>query len=118
MVNRIIFLLAIICNEKKMFYLYYSWSYRNVKIVKCFAKVMLFGCAVSLRLLKLEHFFFLQLIANKKNNRGYHIPMIDLGESKKVTAVLKLLYFFKMPGVVWSCLELSFLEIIFTILTT
>ena len=44
--------------------------------------------------------------------------MIDLGESKKVTAVLKLLYFFKMPGVVWSCLELSFLEIIFTILTT
>ena len=33
---------------------------------------------------------FLQLIANKKMNRGYHIPMIDLRKSKKVTAVLKL----------------------------
>ena len=24
---------------------------------------------------------------NKKNNTGYHIPMIDLGENEKVTAV-------------------------------
>jgi hypothetical protein len=44
---------------------------------------------------------------------GYHIPMIDLGKSEKVTAVLKLLYFVLNA---WSCLELSFLEIIFTFL--
>jgi hypothetical protein len=25
-----------------------------------------------------------------KNSRGYHIPMIDLGEIEKITAVLKL----------------------------
>ena len=35
--------------------------------------------------------------------------MIDLGESEKVTAVLNFIYF-------KSCLELSFLEIIFTFL--
>ena len=47
-------------------------------------KVVLMGCAVSLRLLKIEIFFFLQLIADK-NNKGYYIPNIDLGKSKKVT---------------------------------
>ena len=29
-----------------------------------------------------------------RNNTGYHIPMSVIGESEKVTAVLKLLYFF------------------------
>ena len=33
-------------------------EYKNVKIVKCFAKVGVFGYAVSLRLLKIEHFSF------------------------------------------------------------
>ena len=33
----------------------------------------------------------LQLIDNKKNSRGYHIPMIGLGKFKEVTVVLKLL---------------------------
>ena len=33
--------------------------------------------------------FYLKFIANNKN-RGYHIPMIDLGKSKEVTSVLKL----------------------------
>ena len=42
--------------------------------------------------------FLLQSIDNQKNNRGYHIPMIDLGKCKKVTAVLKLFYF----GAAWS----------------
>ena len=47
----------------------------------------------------MEHFFFLQLIANQKiiwvtdtNDRfrqnGLPIPMIDLGKSKEVTTVL------------------------------
>ena len=40
--------------------------------------------------------------------------MIDLGGSKKVTAVSKLSYFFLMPRAAWS--YLSFLEIIFTFL--
>jgi hypothetical protein len=53
---------------------------------------------VTPRVLKIEHFFVLQLIANKKNNRGYHIPMIDLGESEKVTAVLKLVLNFFTVG--------------------
>ena len=76
------------------------------------------GCAVSLRLLKIKHFyalfflwkiehialavvssyissvfsvnFFLQLIANKKIVGVTKLPMIDLGKSKEVTAVLKL----------------------------
>ena len=30
---------------------------------------MLFGCAVSLRSLKIEHFFFFQLIANKQGRK-------------------------------------------------
>ena len=33
---------------------------------------------------------FLKLIDNKKIERGYHIPMIDLGKFKEVTLVLKL----------------------------
>ena len=72
-----------------MFYLYYSWRYKTVKIVKSFAKVELFGCAVSLRLLKIEHFFLF----------AFNIPMIDLGIRNKVTAVLKLkINFFPMGG--------------------
>ena len=51
--------------------------------IQSFPKVELFGWSVSLRLLKIEHFFFLQSIYNQKN-RGHHIPMIDLGKSKKV----------------------------------
>ena len=39
--------------------------------------------------IKIEHFFFLQSIDNQKIV-GHQIPMIDLGKSKKVTAVLKL----------------------------
>ena len=38
----------------------------TLKIVKCFAKVELLACAVSLRLLEIENFIFLQLIANQK----------------------------------------------------
>ena len=45
-------------------------------------------CCIS-KIIKDKTFFFLQLIANKKN-RSYHIPMIELGKNKKVTAVLKL----------------------------
>ena len=58
-------------------------------IVKCFAKVKLLGCAVSLRLLKIEHFFVLRFNIDcyYKNIWGYRIPMIDLGKSKKVKAV-------------------------------
>ena len=41
------------------------------------------------KIIKDKHYFFLQLIAIK-NNRGYHIPMINLGKSEEVTAVLKL----------------------------
>jgi hypothetical protein len=55
--------------------------YKNLKIVKCFEKVELLGCAVSLRLLKIEQ---------SKYNRDYHITMINLGKSKEVTTVLKL----------------------------
>ena len=62
-----------------------------MKIVKCFANIELMGCAVSLRLLRIGHFFFLQLIANQKIKGVTNIPMIDLGKSKEVTAVLKLL---------------------------
>ena len=39
--------------------------------------------------------------------------MIDFGESEKVTAVLKLLYFCLNA---WICLELSFIEIFFIFL--
>ena len=52
--------------KKKMFYLSYSWRYKNVKIVKCFASFELFGCAATIRLLYIEHFFFLQSIADEK----------------------------------------------------
>ena len=46
-------------------------------------------CAVSIRSLK--NFFVLFAIDRlSKNNRGYHIPMLDLGKSKEVTVVLKL----------------------------
>ena len=45
---------------------------------------------VSPRELKIEHFFFLQLIDNQKIAGGYHIKMIDLGKFKEVTTVLKL----------------------------
>ena len=40
----------------------YSLWYKNLEIVKCFAKVELVGCAVSVRLLKIENFFFLQYL--------------------------------------------------------
>ena len=55
---------------------------QNLKIVKYFAKLKLLGCAVCLRLLQKENFS----IAIDK--RDYHIPMIYLGKSKEVTAVL------------------------------
>ena len=48
-----------------------------------------FKVFVSPRVLKIEHFYFLPLMANQKN-RGDHLAMIDLGKSKEVTAVLKL----------------------------
>ena len=81
MVTPTIFLLAIDCKKKKC-------SVFNT---------LDFYVFVTPRVLKIENFFFFQLIANKKNNRGYHIPMIDLGESEKVTAVFKLvLNFFTM----------------------
>ena len=40
----------------------------------------------SPRVLKIEHFFFLQLIANEKKELPY-ITMIDLGKSKEVKAI-------------------------------
>ena len=46
-----------------------------------------FHVFVSPRVFKIEHFFFLHSVDDKKNSRGYHIPMIDLGKSKKVTDV-------------------------------
>ena len=52
---------------------------------------------VTQRVLKIKHFFFFQFIANKKNSKGYHTPMIDLGESEKVTAVFKCQ---ELPGVI------------------
>ena len=66
MVNPTIFLLSIDCKKKKISICYLILlEIQNVKIIKRVAKVELFGCAVSVRLLKIEHFFFLQLIANK-----------------------------------------------------
>ena len=35
-------------------------------------------------------FFLLAIDRKSINSRGYHIPMIDLGKIKKVTAVSKL----------------------------
>ena len=46
-----------------------------------------FGMCCISKIIKNKHFIFLELIANQKNNRGYHIPMIDVGKSKEVTAV-------------------------------
>ena len=49
-------------------------------------KSQTFGiCRIS-KIIK-DRTFFLQLIANNKNYRGYHIPMIDLGKSKEDTTV-------------------------------
>ena len=49
-----------------------------------------FGMCCISKIIKDRTFFLLQLIANQKNNIGYYIPMIDVGKSKEVTAVLKL----------------------------
>ena len=58
-----------------------------LKIIKCFAKINLFGCSVSLRVFKIEHYFFL-LIANQKIKRV--TCLINLGKTnKKITAILK-----------------------------
>ena len=46
---------------------------------------MLLGCALSIRLLKIEKSFAIDSLS--KNNGGYHIPMINLGKSKEVSAV-------------------------------
>ena len=45
---------------------------------------------VSLRFLKIEHFFLFAIHSYSKNNRVYNILMIDLGKRKQVTAVLKI----------------------------
>ena len=82
-----------------MFYLYYSWSYKNVKIVrkqdlrKAFDDFYVFVTPKSIK--DRTIFLFLQLIANKKiiGVTIYH-AMIDLGESEKVTAVIKLVLIF------------------------
>ena len=76
-------------SKRKIFLSLILVEIQKRKIVKCFAKVEIL-CDVSLRLLKIEYFFFLKSIDYQKNGRGNHIPMIDLGKSKKVTAVLKL----------------------------
>ena len=41
---------------------------KTLKIFKCCAKVKHFGCAVSLRELKIEQMFFLKLIDYQKHN--------------------------------------------------
>ena len=61
-------------------------KFRKQDLRKAFDDFYVF---VTPRGLKKEHFFFLQLIAKKKNG-GYYIQTINLGESEKVTAVLKL----------------------------
>ena len=81
MVTHTIFLLSINCKKKKC---------SIFKTTKAEKSSNSFRCALSLRVLKIEHFFFLQLIDNKKITGGYHIPMINLGKCKEVTAVLKL----------------------------
>ena len=78
------------------FIIYRLQKEKNFKIVK----VVVFGCAVSLRLFKIEQFFLFE-----KNNRGYHIPRIDLGKSKKSYSCFKTcLFFLELP------LELSILN--------
>ena len=88
--NPTIFLLAINCKKKKCSIfnaLGVTLKSSNALRRSCSDDFYVF---VTPRVLMIEFFFFLQLIANKKNNRGYHIPMIDLGENEKDTAVLKL----------------------------
>ena len=75
-------------HKKKCFIFNTLGDTKTLKIIKCFAKVEPFGCAVSLTLLKIEHFFAID--SKSKNDRGYRIPMINLGKSKEVTAVFKL----------------------------
>ena len=93
MVTRIICLLAINCKKKKCSIFITLRVTKTLKSSNALRRSCFSDVLYLLRLLKLEHFSFLQLIDNKKNV-GYHKPMIDLGGSKKLTAVSKLLYFF------------------------
>ena len=55
-----------------------------------------FGCAVSLRILKIYSTIFSSAVDRcLKNNRSYPKPMIDLVKCKEVTAVLKFNVIFK-----------------------
>jgi hypothetical protein len=52
-------------------------------------------CCIS-KVIKDRTFFLFAIDSKSKDSRGYHIPMIDLGKRKKVTAVLKLLTKFSL----------------------
>ena len=54
-----------------------------------FSKVRQFNFCIS-KSIKDRTFFHFAIDSLSKNDRGYHIPMINLGKSKEVTAVLKL----------------------------
>ena len=97
MVTHIIFVLAINCKNQLLLL---ELQKRKNRQMLC-EGLSFRMCCIS-KIIKART--FLQLWAYKKNNRGYHIPMIDLGESKKVTSVLKKIYFFficlELPGVI------------------
>ena len=61
MVTHNIFLFDINCKHQKC-----AWRFKNLEIIKCFAKVELLERALSLRLLRIDFFSFAIIIAHLK----------------------------------------------------